>query len=134
MKTKKEPKNLPPLTPAVFHILLALADGDKHGYGIMREVSDRTDGQMRMGPGTLYGSIKRMLEQGLIEEAEERPDPELDDERRRYYRLTDLGQKLAVVESRRLRQLVGIAQGKRLLGTGKLVSGLLPAKTLPEVL
>jgi DNA-binding PadR family transcriptional regulator len=133
MRTRKEPEKMLPLTPAVFHILLALADGDKHGYGIMREVSDRTDGQMRMGPGTLYGSIKRMLEQGLIEEAEERPDPELDDERRRYYRLTDFGQKVAVAESRRLRQLVGIAQGKRLLGSGKLSSGIMPAQTLPEV-
>ena len=134
IKTKKEPEKMVPLTPAVFHILLALADGDKHGYGIMREVADRTDGQMRMGPGTLYGSIKRMLEQGLIEEAEERPDPELDDERRRYYRLTDFGQKLAVAESRRLRLLVGIAQGKRLLGSGKLSSGIMPAQTLLEVL
>ena len=120
MKSKREPDQLLPLTPAVFHILLALADGGKHGYGIMREVLERTNGQMRMGPGTLYGSIKRMLEQGLIEEAEERPDPELDDERRRYYRLTDFGQKLAEAESRRLRQLVGIAQGKRLLDGKKL--------------
>jgi DNA-binding PadR family transcriptional regulator len=110
------------LTPAVFHILLALADGEKHGYGIMREVSERTGGQMRMGPGTLYGSIKRMLEQGLIEETEERPDPELDDERRRYYRLTDFGQKSAVAEYGRLRQLVGIAQSKRLLDGGKLAT------------
>ncbi len=134
MRTKREPEKMLPLTPAVFHILLALADGDKHGYGIMREVSDRTDGQMRMGPGTLYGSIKRMLEQGLIEEAEERPDPELDDERRRYYRLTDFGQKLAVAESRRLRQLVGIAQGKRLLGSGKLASGVWPFRIVSGAL
>jgi DNA-binding PadR family transcriptional regulator len=122
MKTNLELEKLPPLTPAVFHILLALADGEKHGYGIMREVSERTGGQMRMGPGTLYGSIKRMLEQGLIEETEARPDPELDDERRRYYRLTDFGQKLAVAEYRRLRQLVGIAQRKRLLDGGKLAT------------
>ena len=123
MRNKREPEKMLPLSPAVFHILLALADGDKHGYGIMREVAEGTGGQMRMGPGTLYGSIKRMLEQGLIEEAEQRPDPELDDERRRYYRLTDFGRKLVVAESRRLRQLVGIAQGKRLLGSEKLASG-----------
>lgn len=134
MRIKRKPEKMLPLTPAVFHILLALADGEKHGYGIMREVSERTGGQMRMGPGTLYGSIKRMLEQGLIEEAEERPDPELDDERRRYYRLTDLGQELAVAESQRLRQLVGIAQGKRLLGSGKLVSGVKNARVVPGCL
>jgi DNA-binding PadR family transcriptional regulator len=122
MTSQKNPEKLLPLTPAVFHILLALADGNKHGYGIMREISERTGGQMRVGPGTLYGSIKRMLEQGLIEEAEERPDPELDDERRRYYRLTDFGQKLVVAESGRLRQLLSIAQGKRLLDGGKLAS------------
>jgi DNA-binding PadR family transcriptional regulator len=120
MKNQPEPEKLLPLTPAVFHILLALADGDKHGYGIMREVAERTKGQMRMGPGTLYGSIKRMMLQQLIEEADERPDPELDDERRRYYRLTNFGQRVAVAETKRVRQLVGIAQDKRLLGGGKL--------------
>jgi len=82
-----------PLTPAVFHILLALADGEKHGYGIMKDVEDQTSGQIKMGPGTLYGSIKRMLAVGLIEETDERPDPALDDERRRYYRLTTQGRR-----------------------------------------
>jgi DNA-binding PadR family transcriptional regulator len=105
-----------PLTPAVFHILLALADGEKHGYGIMQEVATITEGQMKMGPGTLYGTIKRMLEAGLIEESDERPDPELDDERRRYYRLTDFGGRVASAEARRLAALLGIAQSKRLMG------------------
>src|SRR6187551_2220433 len=85
---ESSPEAMLPLTPAVFHILLALADGEKHGYGIMKEVTQRTEGQMRMGPGTLYGSIGRMLASGLIEETGERPDPEMDDERRRYYHLT----------------------------------------------
>jgi DNA-binding PadR family transcriptional regulator len=118
------PEDQLPLTPAVFHILLTLVGGEKHGYSIMLEVKEQTGGQMRLGPGTLYGSIKRMLEQGLIEESEERPDPEMDDERRRYYRLTDFGQKVAVAESLRLRKLVGIAKGHGLLEGGKLSAGL----------
>jgi len=108
-----------PLTPAVFHILLALANGERHGYAIMREVASHSDGQIRMGPGTLYGSVKRMLANGLIEEAEERPDPALDDERRRYYRLTDFGAKVASAEVRRLSALVKAARGKRLIGPAK---------------
>ena len=82
-----------PLTPAVFHILLALADAERHGYGIMQEIAANTDGQMQMGPGTLYGTLKRMLRDDLIEEAEARPNPAHDDERRRYYRLTDMGRR-----------------------------------------
>ena len=101
----------------MFHILLALADQERHGYDIMREVDERTEGQMRLGPGTLYGSIKRMLNDGLIQELDERPDPELDDERRRYYRLTDLGYRVAVAEARRLESLVKSARTKRLLST-----------------
>ena len=77
-----------PLTPAVFHVLLALADGERHGYAIMQEVAENTGGRIKMGPGTLYGTIKRLLEARMIEESDERPDPDLDDERRRYYRLT----------------------------------------------
>jgi DNA-binding PadR family transcriptional regulator len=99
----------------MFHILLALADTDRHGYDIMREVDSRTDGKVRLGPGTLYGSIKRMLNDGLIEELGERPDPELDDERRRYYRLTDLGRRVAVAEAERLEKLVKSARLKKLL-------------------
>src|SRR5215470_136804 len=103
-----------PLTPAVFHILLALADGEKHGYGIMQEIARITNGAMRMGPGTLYGTIKRMLEAGLLEEMDERPDPALDDERRRYYRLTAFGQQVAQAETERLAMLLNVAHSKRL--------------------
>jgi DNA-binding PadR family transcriptional regulator len=104
-----------PLTPAVFHILLALADGEKHGYAIMKDVETQTSGQIKMGPGTLYGSIKRMLAGGLIEETDERPDPALDDERRRYYRLTIQGQTVVAAESRRLALAVKVAQQKKVL-------------------
>jgi DNA-binding PadR family transcriptional regulator len=104
-----------PLTPAVFQILLALSDGERHGYAIMREVEASTQGQLRIGPGTLYRSIKQMLAQGLIAETEERPDPELDDERRRYYRLTDFGQRVASAEARRLARLVAQARQRHLL-------------------
>jgi DNA-binding PadR family transcriptional regulator len=104
-----------PLTPAVFQILLALAGGERHGYAIMREVEASTQGQLRIGPGTLYRSIKQMLAQGLIVEADERPDPALDDERRRYYRLTDFGQRVAEAEARRLARLVAQARQRHLL-------------------
>jgi DNA-binding PadR family transcriptional regulator len=103
-----------PLTPAVFHILLALADGDKHGYAIMKDVENQTAGRLRLGAGTLYGTIKRLLAVGLIIEIDERPDPELDDERRRYYRLTALGRKQAWEENQRLTQAVKAARLKRL--------------------
>ena len=99
----------------MFHILLALADKERHGYDIMREVDERTESKMRLGPGTLYGSIKRMLNDGLIEELDERPDPELDDERRRYYRLSDLGRRIAIAEAERLEKLVKSARLKKLL-------------------
>ena len=114
-----DPANSPdsflPLTPAVFHILLALADCEKHGYAIMQEVQAISHAQVKMGPGTLYGSIKRMLAAGLIEETEERPDPGLDDERRRYYRLTGLGGKVVRAESERLSSLVKLAKTKEVL-------------------
>ena len=115
--SNEEPEAWLPLSPAMFHILLALADQERHGYDIMREVDERTEGQMRLGPGTLYGSIKRMLKDRLIQEIDERPDPELDDERRRYYRLTDLGYRIAVAEARRLENLVKSARTKKLLST-----------------
>ena len=111
----REPRDLLPLTPAVLHILLALADRERHGYGIMKEVEGRTGGEVRLGPGTLYGSIKRMLAEGLIEESEERPVPELDDQRRRYYRITDFGRRVAGAEAGRLASLVRTAQRKRLI-------------------
>jgi DNA-binding PadR family transcriptional regulator len=96
------------------HIVVALADGEKHGYAIMRDVADVSGGTVKMGSGTLYGSIKRMLDQGLIEEAEERPDLTLDDQRRKYYRLTDLGQQVGAAERRRLMALVDVAAVRRL--------------------
>lgn len=106
---------LPPLTPPVFQILLALTDQERHGYAIMQEVAAQTDGQLRLGPGTLYGCLKRMLAAGLVEESDQRPDPQLDDERRRYYRATELGLRVARAEARRLAQAVAAARAKRLL-------------------
>jgi len=99
-----------PLPLATFHILLALADEDRHGYGIILEVAARTDGALRLSAGTLYRSIQRMLEEGLIVEVRERPAPELDDERRRYYRITSFGAVVARAEARRLTELVKLAR------------------------
>jgi len=110
-----DPQDFLPLTPAIFHIVLALAGGERHGYGIMQEIAASTQDQLHIGPGTLYRSLKQMLALGLIEEADERPDPALDDERRRYYRLTDLGRRVAQAEALRLQQLVAQAQAKQLL-------------------
>jgi DNA-binding PadR family transcriptional regulator len=114
-KQRPDPEKLLPLRPSVFHILLALSDGDLHGYGIMQEVSEHTAGQIRLGPGTLYGAIKRLLNDGLIVEADERPDAALDDERRRYYRLTDFGQRVLKAEVQRISRMVSVAQRKRLI-------------------
>jgi DNA-binding PadR family transcriptional regulator len=117
MKSKQpDPQTLLPLPVSEFQILLALADDERHGYAIKREVASRTNGDGQLGPGTLYGSIKRMVASGLIAESDERPDPELDDERRRYYRITTLGRQVAMAEARRMERLVGIARAKRLLG------------------
>ena len=109
------PDNLLPMTPAMFNILLALADSEKHGYAIMLEVEANTEGAVKMGPGTLYGSIKRMLASGLIEESDERPDPALDDERRRYYRLTGMGQKAMTAEAERMARQVSAARLKHIM-------------------
>ncbi|OGO31914.1 MAG: PadR family transcriptional regulator [Chloroflexi bacterium RBG_16_54_18] len=109
------PDEILPLTPAVFNILLALADGEKHGYAIMLEVEANTGGQVKMGPGTLYGSIKRMLAGGLVAESDERPDPELDDQRRRYYSLTGLGRRVLAAEAERLTSQLALAQAKGVL-------------------
>jgi DNA-binding PadR family transcriptional regulator len=114
-QTRIDPEDLLPLTPAVFHVLLALADGERHGYAIMQEVSESTGGRIKMGPGTLYGTVKRLLEARWIEESDERPDPELDDERRRYYRLTALGERVVKAEAQRYAAMVEIARGKRLI-------------------
>jgi DNA-binding PadR family transcriptional regulator len=108
--TDPAPESLLPLPPATFHILLALADEDRHGYGIIQEVAVRTSGEVRLSAGTLYRSIQRMIEQDLILEVHERPAPELDDERRRYYRLTTFGVAVARAETRRLQALVRMAR------------------------
>ena len=111
--------NLLPLTPPVFHILLALADEERHGYGIMQDVARQTNGALQLGPGTLYGCLKRILAAGLVEESDERPDTELDDERRRYYRMTDLGRSVVRAEARRLAEAVTAARARLGLAGGK---------------
>ena len=114
MTRTRTPQDLLPLTPSVFHILLALSEGERHGYAIMQEVAADTDGSLRLGPGTLYGCLKRMLSTRLVEESDERPDPALDDERRRYYRITDLGARALRAEGERLASAVSAARAKRL--------------------
>lgn len=104
-----------PLPTAVFHILVALADRDRHGYSIMQDVSARTDGKVRLSAGTLYSAIRRMLEQGLIEELRNSPDPVNDDDRRRYYRLTRLGRNVAAAEARRVSDLLSQARATGLI-------------------
>ena len=115
MGRKPDPLEHLPLTPAMLHVLLALADRDKHGYAVIKEVSRRTDGAVTLGAGTLYALIKRLLAQGMILETIERPDPALDDERRRYYRLTPFGRDVAIAEVKRLESIVEQAREKRLL-------------------
>src|SRR5467141_3078043 len=112
MAKKQAPKDLLPLTPPVFHILLALADEERHGYGIMQDVARQTGDALQLGPGTLYGCLKRMLAAGLVEESDERPDPALDDERRRYYRMTGLGKRVVRAEAERLTGAVTAAKAK----------------------
>lgn len=111
-----DPYDYLPLPMATFHILLALGDQDRHGYSIMREVADRSDGEVRIGPATLYTTIKRLLGEGLIEELEARPDPSADDQRRRYYRLSTFGRQVAHAELNRLQSLV--RQAKSSLARG----------------
>jgi len=109
-----------PLTPPVFHILLALADEERHGYGIMQDVARQTDDALQLGPGTLYGCLKRMLSARLVEESDERPDPELDDQRRRYYRITTFGAGVLRAEADRLASAVSAARSKRLFSRKNL--------------
>jgi DNA-binding PadR family transcriptional regulator len=110
-----DPESFLPLPTAVFHILVALADRDRHGYSIMQDVASRTDGKVRLSAGTLYSAIRRMLEQGLIDELRESPDPESEDERRRYYALTALGRLVATVEARRLTEMLSQARATGLI-------------------
>src|SRR5580692_1091219 len=121
MAHAKTPQDLLPLTPPVFHILLALSEGERHGYAIMQEVAADTDGVLQLGPGTLYGCLKRMLAARLVEESDERPDPDLDDERRRYYRITDFGARTVRAEAERLATAVSAARARRLL-SGKALA------------
>jgi DNA-binding PadR family transcriptional regulator len=107
-----------PLKAHWFHIMVSLAGGEQHGYGIMQDVLNRTTGKVRLWPATLYGSIKRLIEADLIEESDERPAPELDDARRRYYRLTGLGKRVLDAECERLQALVRVIRGKQSMVTG----------------
>ena len=112
---EKDLQSFLPLKTQWFHIMLALAGGEQHGYGIMQEVLERTSGKVRLWPATLYGSLKRLIEAELIEESDERPAPELDDARRRYYRLTALGRRVLHAECDRLQELVSAIRGKQAL-------------------
>ena len=112
---EQSPDDSLPLSPAVFHILLALADGERHGYAIMREVERSTYGKVRMGPGTLYGAVKKLLMNKLIEEVESVSGSERDDERRRYYRLTGWGTRVLNAELSRLRAILQMAKGRKLV-------------------
>jgi len=114
-----KPEDLLPLTPPVFHILVALSDEERHGYGIMQDVARQTDNALQLGPGTLYGCLKRMLAAGMVEESEVRPDPVIDDERRRYYRMTPLGQRVVRAEAQRLANAVTAAKTRRLFDRPK---------------
>ncbi len=122
MSKLESPSNLP-LTPPVFHILLALADGERHGYGIMQDVARQTGNALQLGPGTLYGCLKRMLAARLVEESGERPDPAQDDERRRYYRMTALGRETAKGEAQRLAAAVSAARSRRLFEKPSVAGG-----------
>jgi DNA-binding PadR family transcriptional regulator len=115
MARSKDLDDFLPLTPSVFHILVALSEGERHGYGIMRQVAEDTGGSLRLGPGTLYGCLQRMLAAGLVQESDWRPDPHLDDERRRYYRISHFGARVVRVEAKRLATAVTAARARRLL-------------------
>jgi DNA-binding PadR family transcriptional regulator len=115
MSSEPRPDEMLPLTVPVYYTLLALADGERHGYAIITEVEERTGGAVRLRTGTLYTAIRRMLEQGLVAESDERPDPELDDERRRYYRITPFGREVLALEAARLEQMVALAREKKVL-------------------
>jgi DNA-binding PadR family transcriptional regulator len=119
MKKPPSPQELVPLTPPVFHILVALSGEERHGYGIMQDVARQTNDALQLGPGTLYGCLKRMLAAGTVEESDVRPDPALDDERRRYYRITPLGRRAVRAEAQRLADAVSAAKARRLFDRPK---------------
>jgi DNA-binding PadR family transcriptional regulator len=120
MTESQNPERFLPLKPHWFHVLLSLAEEEQHGYGIMQEVLERTEGKVRLWPATLYGALKRLIDEELIEESEHRPAPALDDARRRYYRLTRLGRRVLAAESERLEDLVRVIRAKRVLRKGEL--------------
>jgi DNA-binding PadR family transcriptional regulator len=111
----RKPEELLPLTPGMFHVLIALADGEKHGYAIIKEVARRTGGTIRLSAGTLYTLIRRFVQDGVIAESADRPDPALDDERRRYYRLTEFGREVARAEAARMESTLNMARAKHLI-------------------
>ena len=115
-KAPRDPHDELPLTPATFQVLLALVDGERHGYAIMRDVAEHGDGAVKLGPGTLYGTLKRLLDAGWVDEGAERVDPELGDERRRYYRITKFGLSVVKAEATRLQALVRSARRKKIIG------------------
>ena len=112
----RDPEQLLPLTPAEFEVLIALADGDKHGYAILKEVARRTEGEVRLGVATLYTLLRRLVGEGLLAESSQRPVAALDDERRRYFRLTDFGRKVAGAEAARMEKVLAMARAKHLIG------------------
>ena len=116
----RDPQSLLPLTPGMFQVLIALADGEKHGYAVIKEVARRTDGEIPLSAATLYTIIRRFVQEGVIVETAERPDPALDDERRRYYRLTEFGRRVAKAEAARMETALGMARAKKLIPKGRL--------------
>jgi len=117
---RTDPDSLIPLTSGMFQVLIALADGEKHGYAIIKEVTRRTGGEIALSAGTLYSIVRRFVQEGVIAEAAERPDPALDDERRRYYRLTDFGRDVARAEAARMETALGMARAKKLIPKARL--------------
>ena len=119
MSKRRDPESLLPLTPGMFQVLIALADGDKHGYAIIKEVTRRTAGEISLSAGTLYTIIRRFVQEGVIVESDQRPDPALDDERRHYYRLTEFGREVARAEGQRMQTVLGMARAKNLIPRGR---------------
>ena len=119
MRKRRDPESLLPLTPGMFQVLIALADGDKHGYAVIKEVTRRTDGEIALSAGTLYTIIRRFEQEGVIAESAQRPDAALDDERRRYYGLTEFGRDVARAEARRMETALGMARAKNLIPKGR---------------
>ncbi len=114
-KDPVDPARHLPLTPAMLHVLIALADRERHGYAILKEIKRRTDDRVELSAGTLYGVIRRLYSDGMIEESDERPDPDLDDERRRYYRLTEFGRRVVAAEAERMESVLQMVRAKNLM-------------------